>query len=372
MSLRNRSLEDFHIQSISKGGIKMKVFRVENLKRFVIDTLKAIGVSEDQASVVADVLVEADLRGIESHGVARLPIYVKRLQHGLINKNPNIQIVSESRNTALVDADNGLGQVAAKYAMEVCIKKAKESDVAVVGVRRTNHFGIAAYYAMMALKEDLIGFVATNASPLMAPWGGCTPVLGTNPFAVAIPAGKEVPIVLDMATSVVARGKIEVYKRKGQKIPLGWALDEEGQPTDDPDKALKGTLLPVGGPKGYGMALVMDILAGLMVGSAYNGGVGSLFKDFTKPQNIGNLMIAINIERFMPIEEFKSKVDEYIRKIKASKKAKGVTEIFVPGEIEYRTTLERKQKGIPLSDEVLRELRSLAELTSVLIDDYVE
>lgn len=348
-----------------------KVISSYKLENLIVDTLKKLEIEEDHARIIAEVLVEADLRGIESHGAARLPIYVRRAKAGLINKKPEIRVVSESANMALIDADNGFGHVAGKFAMKKCINKAKENDIAIVGVKNTNHFGIGAYYAMIALQEDLIGFVATNTSPLMAPFGGCTALLGTNPFSVAIPAGEEAPIVLDMATSLVPRGKIEVYQRKGQKIPLDWAIDEEGNPTDDAERALKGTLLPVGGPKGYGMAVVIDILAGLMMGAAYSAGVGSLFGDFSKPQNIGNVMVAINIERFMPVEEFKSKVDDYIKTIKQSKKAEGVNEIYLPGEIEYRRTIERKEKGIPLSDEIIKELDVLVKSVDLSIEEYL-
>lgn len=341
------------------------------LQNIIIDTLKKLGIEDIHAKTVAEILISADLRGIESHGIARLSIYSRRIKAGLINPHPKINIISESANMALIDADNGLGHVAAKFAMQKCMEKAEQSDIAIVGIKNTNHFGIGAYYAMMATEKDLIGFVATNTSPLMAPFGGCEALLGTNPFAVAIPAGNEPPIVLDMATSLVPRGKIEIYQRKGLKLPLDWAIDEEGNPTDNPEKALKGTLLPVGGPKGYGMAVAIDILSGIMMGASYSSGVGSLFGNFSKPQNIGSIMMAINIKNFMPVNEFKTKVDGYIKTIKGSKKAKGVNEIFLPGEIEYKRTSERRENGIPVNDVVIKELDELLKSIGLSLEAYI-
>lgn len=349
-----------------------KVIAAVNLRRMVADVLAKLGVDTGHAAVVADVLVAADLRGIESHGVARLPIYCKRIKAGAINTRPSIRVLNETPTTAIVDADNGLGHVAAKTAMELCIRKARENGVAMVGVRNSNHFGIGAYYAMMAAQHGMIGFAATNASPLMAPFGGSSAMLGTNPFSVAIPAGKELPVVLDMATSLVARGKIEVCLREGKKIPLDWALDRNGKPTDDPAEALKGTLLPLGGHKGYGLAMVVDLLSGLLTGAAYLDAVGSLFGNLSKPQNVGHLLMAVDVERFMPRQEFESRIDEYIRSVKASPRAQGVAEIFIPGEIEFRATRERLARGIPLKDEVVGELHELLKAEGLDLSSYIE
>ena len=344
---------------------------IKDLKVMVVDALKRLNISEEHAGIVADVLIEADLRGLESHGVARLDIYAQRIKAGLINTKPQIKIVNESAGMALVDGDNGMGQVTAKYAMDKCIEKAKTNGISIVGIRNTNHFGIGAYYAMMALKHGLIGFASTNASPLMAPFGGSQAMLGTNPFSVAVPAGKQAPIVLDMATSLVARGKLRLPKEK-VKDPIDWALDKDGNPTDDPATALKGTLLPVGGPKGYGMAVLVDIMAGLLTGAAFGPNIGSLFGDFTKPQNTGNVLMAIDVEKFMPRTEFESRMDEYILNIKNSKPAKGFKEIFLPGEIEHNKTLERRQNGIPLSPQVQAQLEKLLLSLGLSIGDYLK
>lgn len=329
----------------------------ERLKDIAIQVLRRLDVPYEDALTTAESLLSADLRGIDSHGISRFPTYVKRIKLGLIRAKPNIKLLRESKTIALLDADNGLGQVAAKRAMELCIRKAKESDIAVVGVRNSNHVGIGAYYAMMALKESMIGFFATNTAALMAPYGGCEPILGTNPFALAIPAGEEIPIVLDMSTSVVPRGKIELALREGRDIPEGWAIDKDGNPTTNPEKALAGALLPLGGPKGYGLSVVIDILSGLLMGSSYGREIKSMFTDFTRPMGVGHFMMAINIDSFMPIEEFKRRVDDYIRVIKGSKKAKDVEEILLPGERSYKLMQKRLKEGIPIDEKTMEAIR---------------
>ena len=276
----------------------MKNVTVPQIEEFSAMVLSWVGIPEGDAKITAHILAQADLRGIDSHGVARLPIYVKRIRLGLINKEPEIKIVGENAGLAVVDGDNGLGQVVANHAMKLCLRKARENGVSFVAVKNSNHFGIGAYYAMMALEEDMIGIVGTNTSPLMAPFGGKEPLLGTNPIAVAVPTKEEHPVVLDMATSLVPRGKIEIYARKGEKLPLGWAIDADGRPTQEPEEALKGTLLPMGGPKGYGLSMVVDLLAGAVAGAAVGGGVGSLFGNMERPQNVGHFMLAVDGGRF--------------------------------------------------------------------------
>lgn len=332
----------------------------EQLKSFAVKVFESLGIPATDAETTAEILVQADLRGIDSHGVARLPIYVKRLKLGLINKRPDIKVVRDRPGAAVVDGDNGLGQVVGHRAMTLCLEKARQHGVAVVGVKNSNHFGIGAYYAMMALKEDMIGMVGTNTSPLMAPFGGKQPLLGTNPLAIAIPAGSQRPVVLDMATSLVPRGKIEIAARKGEKIPVGWAIDKDGRPTQEPEEALKGTLLPMGGPKGYGLALVLDILCGVLSGAAFGAHTGSLFGDLDRPQNIGHFMLALDVNSFRPLNEFKNTMDSLILSIKSSEPAEGFKELFLPGEIEYTKTEERAQKGIDLNPVVAQNLLNLA------------
>ncbi len=357
--------------NLKEGTILELYISEENERKLITDILKKVDIDKSDADKVGDVLVSADLRGIASHGIARLPIYIKRLQEGLINKNPNLKVLREDRGVLLLDGDNGLGQVASSIAMKKCIDRSKEYGFSIVGLKNSNHFGIAAYYSMMASENDLVGFVATNTSPLMAPFGGCEAMLGTNPFTVSIPAGKEADIVLDMATSLVPRGKIEVSRRNGQKIPIGWAIDKDGNPTDDPNEALNGTLLPVGGPKGYGMAIVVDILAGLMTGATYLNEVGSLFGDHDRSQNLGMVMVGLDVSRFMEIEKFKEKIDQYIYSIRNSKKVTGNDRIYLPGEIEYNNTVKNRQNGIKLSDALVEEIRELCDSFGIAFDDYV-
>jgi len=279
---------------------------------------------------------------------------------GLINATPNVKIIKESNTSALIDADNGMGHIASYKAMEMCIDKAKKYGMGSVGVRNSNHFGINAFYSMMALEEGLIGLTFTNTSPLMAPFGGRERLLGSNPLCIAVPAGEEPDVVLDMATSVVARGKIEVAARKGMKIPEGWAIDAEGRVTVDPKQALEGALLPFGGPKGYGLAMVVDILSGVLTGSKFGPETGSLFGDLDRPQEVGHFFMAINIESFMPLETFKKRMDSMIRRIRNSEKAVGFDRIYMPGEIEYEKTLELQKTGIPVNEKVIAELNDLA------------
>ncbi|MGI6604928.1 MAG: Ldh family oxidoreductase [bacterium] len=349
----------------------MQKVRITQLKEFSLKAFRALGISENDAKIAADILVAADVRGIDSHGVARLPIYAKRLQLGLINKNPQIKVVRERPGMAVVDGDNGLGQVVSYQAMKLCMEKAKQTGTAAVAVKNSNHFGIGAYYAMMALEEDMIGVVATNTSPLMAPFGGKEPMLGTNPIALAVPAGSQYPVVLDMATSLVPRGKIEIYARKGEKLPLGWAIDKEGRPTDDPAEALKGTLLPMGGPKGYGLAMMVDLLAGVLAGAAFGGNIGSLFGDMDRPQNVGHFMMAIDINSFQPIAEFKTTMDNYILSVKNSAPAEGVKEIFLPGEIEF-VKGKGREDGFELNPVVVKNLLELGKELGIVAADTTE
>lgn len=336
-------------------------FKSNQIEEFCIKLLEKVGVPKEHAKMTINNLVSADLRGIASHGVARLPVYLKRIQLGLVNPNPNLKVVKSSTTSLLIDGDNGLGQVVGEKAMEAAVKLAWEQGLSMVGVKNTNHIGIGAYYALKAVEEDMIGFCVTNASAHMAPWGGIKPLLGTNPIAIAVPAGIYPPVVLDMATSIVARGKILLAAKKDEKIPLGWALDKEGNSTQDPQEALHGSILPLGGPKGYGLSLMVDILAGVLTGALYGGNIPSMTENFTKPLNEGIFLIAFKIANFMPVKVFKQRMDDLIREIKESPKAPGVEEIFLPGEIEYRASLERIENGIPLSETIVNELNLLAK-----------
>jgi len=300
------------------------------------------------------------MRGIDTHGVHFLKLLSDRVDARMIRIPTEVRVLREDGATAVLDGGNGLGQVAAHRAMRMNIQKAKELGMGLTLIRNTNHIGILAFYTLMAAEEGMVGIVMSNSAPSMSPWGGADPFLGTNPISIAIPCGLEAPLVLDMSSSVVARGKIRKALRMKQSIPLGWALDEEGSPTTDPSAALKGTLLPIGGPKGYGLALVIDILAGLLSGSQY----GPKIKTFHQPlgpTGIGVLTMAIDIERFMPLDQFKQLMDSYIGSIKKSKKAKGVSRIYLPGEIEFEKEKENLAEGIELNESVVSDLNQLLE-----------
>jgi L-2-hydroxycarboxylate dehydrogenase (NAD+) len=276
-------------------------------------------------------------------------------------------VLQERGASLLVDAQCGFGQVAASYAMERAIDKAKEHGAAFVAVRNAGHFGIAAHYAMMALSHKMIGMVSANSAPSMAAWGGTIPLFGTNPICVAIPTGEEVDIVLDMASSVVARGKIRLAVKKGDKIPLNWALDAQGVPTSDPNAAMKGTLLPIGGPKGYGLALVVDILSGVLTGSNFGKDV-AVTTDFDRKVSAGFVVQALDISAFTEAGVFFKDIQSLIADIRNSPRAPSVERIYLPGEIEWLNQKEREEKGIPVSNSLLIELEKIAKELKVDLD----
>lgn len=293
----------------------------------------------------------------------------------MINPDAEPEVVSECAASALLDGRNNFGAVIGTAALELALSKARQSGASFVGVRDSNHFGTGAFYALEAIKQDMILLVMSNASQTMPPTGGIRPFIGTNPLAVGVPAGKELPFVLDMATSVVARGKIIVSARKGEAIPLGWAIDREGNPTTDAHAALDGSVLPVGGAKGYALSMFIDILSGVLTGAGFGKYVNNMYENWEEPQNVGHMFIALQIERFMDIGLFKERMDRYIRELKQEPKAPGVEEIYVPGEIEFRRTEERKRMGIELPAQVAEELRSIGrrydlDLKKVEMDHY--
>jgi len=322
------------------------------LSTCVAGIFRGHGLPDDHAAVVADSLVAADLRGVSSHGVMRVPSYVSGLKDGSINAKPNLSLIADTGARAVVDGEDGMGQVAADRAMRLSIARASEFGIGVVALRRSRHCGAMAYWAIQALESDAIGFATTNAGMNMAPTGGRDKIVGNNPFAMAVPTTRPWPMVLDMATSVVAGGKLDMAAIRGQKIPLDWATDLDGQPTDDPVVARKGILVPVGGPKGYGMAIMLDVLAGVLSGGRFGGNLG-------EPVS-GQFFMAIQIEGFMPVTEFKQRMDALIDQIHQSQLAPGASRIYVPGEIEYETSQKRHREGIPLEEPIVESLNRLA------------
>lgn len=340
-----------------------ELFKEEKLARFTKDIVKKLGLGEEEASVFSDSLIIADLRGVASHGVIRLPTYVERVETGVLNPRAEMIMEQTGNAAALFDANNGFGQIAGHRAMSYAIEKAGDHGIGFVAVKNSNHFGMAAYYAMMALEAGMIGLVLTNSSPAMNPFGTIVPLLGTNPLAIAVPAGNAKPIVLDMSTSVVARGKIRHAALTGKDIPVGWAVDAEGKPTTDAKKALKGSLEPIGGPKGSGLSLIIDLLCGVLTGSSLTGEVKTV-TDMSGCARTGHVFCAIDIAHFRNVEAFKNDVDAIIAMIKGLP-PRTAGAVYMPGEIEFNLTAQRKQEGIPLDEAVIETLNSVAERYSV-------
>jgi len=331
------------------------------LKSFCIAVLQRLGVPAGEAALVANVLVEADLRGVESHGVLRLPMYVERIAAGGANPKPVMRMVRESRTTAVLDGDNGLGHLVGVRAMELAMAKAADGDCAFVAVRNSNHYGAAAYYAEMAARRDMIGLSFTiSALLLMPPWGGAEAMIGNNPMAVAFPTDREFPIVLDMACTV-ARGKILAAAKRGASIPADWATGPDGLPTTDPAEALKGFLLPVGGPKGYALAVTIGLLSTMLSGANFGSEIGQLHWQTQKAPNVGHLFGVVPISSFEDVAHYKQRIGKAIEDVRNVKKAPGVERIFLPGEREYLLLQERRRLGIPLSLGVFQDLQQVGK-----------
>ena len=327
--------------------------------------LLACDLPAEDAGIVADCLVQADLRGIDSHGIMRLPVYLERVRRGVINPRPKIGVKRVTPVAAGVDGDNGFGFVVATRAMAEAIEIARAFGLGMAAARRSNHFGMAASYLLQAIEAGFIGFAFTNASPTMPPWGGREPLLGTSPLSVGAPGGRLVPFVLDMATSVAARGKIRKALRRGEKIPEGQALDAEGRPTTDPAAALQGVVLPLGGPKGSGIAMMMDIFCGVLSGAAYAGGVGSQYENFERPQDVGHFFLAMRPDLFISLDEYRTRMDTLVERIHGAPRAEGFTEILMPGEPEARQEAMRRKQGIPYSGGEVATLQQEAAKAGV-------
>jgi ureidoglycolate dehydrogenase (NAD+) len=331
------------------------------LLAFCTACFEKLGLRPEDAQLVADNLIFANLRGVDSHGVIRMKIYADRLRVGGFKVNVRPKVVAEHPSTAVVDGQQGPGQVAAMFAMNVAIAKAQTTGAGFVTVKNSNHFGAAAYFAMRATGDGMIGLAATNTGPSMAPTGGREGRLGNNAMAVAVPAGKFPPVVLDMATGAVAWGKIFLAQQEKRKIPNTWALDKHGLPTDDPNAAAhQGLIQPFGGYKGYGLSLLIDILSGVLSGGAFSTGVKGLYTDLPNPAQISHTCAALRIDAFMPFTEFRERMDEMIERMHSCPTAPGVEQILVPGEIEHRTEQRRGIEGIPLNEELQKELAVLA------------
>lgn len=340
---------------------QVPIYPAKRLEGFIVSVLVALGLPEGDAQTCAARMTEADLRGVDTHGIFRLPHYCRRIRAGSINVRPHVRPVRENPVTALVDGDNGMGHVVMTAATELAIEKAVKNGLAWVGVFGSNHAGAAAVYSTMPVTHDMIGLYMTVANANhMPPWGGTDLILGTNPISVAIPSGEEPPIALDMATTVSSYGKIKLAAQKGEPIPAGWMVDRKGKPLTDPRRSEEGFLLPIGGYKGYGLNVVIGMLAGVLNGAFFGRDVVDFNKDLETPSNSGHMIFAMRVDNFSPVEEFKREIDRVIREIRESERMEGVDRIWLPGEIEFHKSRERREHGIPLAPAVVEQLRQLA------------
>jgi LDH2 family malate/lactate/ureidoglycolate dehydrogenase len=327
--------------------------------------LLAHGVPEADAAIVAGCLVSADLRGVDTHGLTRLPGYLERVRRGLIEPRPVLTPKRVTPVAAALDGQNGFGFVVGTRAMAEAIAMAREFGIGVTSVRRSTHFGMAASYVLQALDAGMISLVFSNASPAMPPWGARTALLGTNPFVAGAPAGREEAFLLDMSPAVAARGKIRRAERRGEKIPLGYALDADGRPTNDPTAALAGVVLPIGGYKGSGLAMLMDIFGGVISGANFGGQVGDQYKTYDRPQDVGHFFLAMRPDLFVPEADYRARMDTLIARVRASPTAEGVDEVLIAGDPERRHAAERRRSGIPYSAGEVAALQAEAERAGV-------
>jgi len=350
-----------------------KIFHHEYLLKFSRDILHAAGFSDENGLLAARVLIEADLRGIDSHGVARIPGYLRLLKAGRANPNPRIQLVHETPGTGLIDGDKGLGLNVGPKAMEIAIKKARHTGTGWVAVKNSNHFGIAAYHAMKALEHNMIGIAMTNASPIVSPTFSKSRLLGTNPICFVAPAKQEPPFVMDMSTTTAANGKLEILQRAGKETPHGWVQDKDGNEAIDPFILGEGgALLPLGSDrvhsshKGYCLGSMVDILCGVLPGANYGPWVPP-FVAFLNPSNnpvgegIGHFFGAIRIDAFRPAEEFKDHMDNWIRTFRNAKTVAGEAKVIIPGDPEREIAEIRRREGIPLQEKVVTSLKNAAK-----------
>jgi LDH2 family malate/lactate/ureidoglycolate dehydrogenase len=345
---------------------------VENERRFPHEVLQEIvhaifercGMADADAEVLADQLVKADLRGIHSHGVMRVPLYVSKLSGGGVDPRGRPRVTKDATAAMVVDGGNNMGQIAGVFAMRAAIERARTTGVAVAAVGNSNHAGAMEYYVRMALEADMIGIATTNALPTMAPWGGIDKLVGLNPIGIGIPAGTEVPLVLDFAFGATAHGRIQVYQQKGLPIPEGWAFDNEGRPTTDIDEALAGLVQPIGMYKGIGLAMAAGILSTLLSGASYGTESGNM-KDGPIPGRDGQFYLALNIAAFEDVATFKTRMDKIIREYRGTRLAPGVRRVFVPGEMEAELERRQRREGVPLNEVTVQGIRDAAAALGV-------
>jgi len=339
----------------------MNRYPIDKTRQLVTALAAAAGVPRDDADVLADALVDADLHGTSTHGVSRLNIYLRRIQRGLIDPAAELQVEKRRPAVLVVDACNGLGQVQAAKTLELLMPLAGRYGVAAATVRRSQHFGALSYYANRAAEHEMVLVAMTNCEPAMSPVGGCEAFFGTNPIAASFPTGKGFPLKVDLSTSLVARGNIIAAHKAGEPIPEGWALDVDGNPTTDPAAALAGTVLTMAGHKGAALATMVELFAGVLSGAAVGSEVGSMYKHMDRTQNVGHFFCLVDVAAFMGPAELRERVDRMIDRIKACRRRPGVDEILVPGEPEHRKAQYHEKHGIPIGDATIDELKTLCQ-----------
>lgn len=331
------------------------------LQRFIAAAMEGLGLPGADAAVVAELMTEAEVQGSDGHGAIRLAPYARRIKAGGINLHPNIHIVKEKAAMAVLDGDNGMGHLVMQRAAQIAIDKAKDAGIAWVGARLSNHAGPASLYARMPLAQDMIGmYYAVGNANHLPPWGGLDMLLSTNPIAVAVPAGQEAPIVLDMATTVAAYGKVKAKAQRGEQMPVGWMIDRQGNPLTDPKRSEEGFLMPIGGYKGYGLALIVGILAGTLNGAAMGSETIDFNKDDVSVTNTGQAIVAIDPDAFGDIDEFKARVDKLVREMRGSARMPGVDRIWLPGEQSHAKRIANERDGLALSSALLAQLDTVA------------
>lgn len=340
------------------------IFSVDELLSFAERSYRALDVPESSAKLLADTLVQADLWGHQSHGVMRTFWYGDRFVTGAMARDAAPEWVVDAGGLAVLDGKDGIGQVVTKIAMEDAIRRAKEHGIGAVSVRNSGHFGTAMYFTRMAAAADCIGFLSTNASPAMAPWGGREKTVGNNPWSIAAPAGRHAPMVLDIANTAVARGKLYLARQRGEPIPETWAMDLEGNPTSDPVAGIAGTILPMAGHKGYAISAMMDVLSGVLSGSGFGPMVNGPYQAEAR-SNVGHLAMVIDIAKCRPLVDFNADMEHMIEGLKATPRADGVDEIYYPGELEIRADTEQRKSGVRLPQDTLVDLNTRAAALGV-------
>ena len=345
----------------------MTLYLPDELTWLAAKLAQAVGVPEDDAVCFAQALVDADLHGTSTHGLSRLKIYLERIRRGVIDPHAALHLTANTPAVLVADAGNGLGHVQALKVLERLIPLARQYGIAAATIKQSQHFGALSYYCNRAAAHDMILLATTSCEPAMSPTGGYTPFFGTNPIAASFPTGKGFPVKIDLATSIVARGNIIAAQKENRSIPEGWALDPDGHPTTDPGRALLGTVLTMAGHKGYALALMVEVLSGVLSGAAVGPGIGSMYKQLDRPQDVGHFFCLIDITAFMAVDQFKGRLDGMIDQIKQAPRRPGTEEILVPGERSYRKAC-RFARGLPLGNATVDELQKLCVAYDVAFD----